>query len=213
MEFYRYGEDGIRFVFGSQIDLAINKKVREFYFFVRSLNLTDIKNIIPSFSTCVIHFDCARTSFDRVLESIMSKLDQLSSMELPAPSFHEILVRYGGEHGPDMGFVCDYTGLTEQEIIEIHTSITYTVFAVGFMPGFPYLGVLDQRISVPRLVSPRVKVPKGSVGIAQLQTGIYPFESPGGWQIIGRTDAVMFDHTRPPYSLMKIGDLVRFYSL
>jgi KipI family sensor histidine kinase inhibitor len=103
-----------------------------------------------------------------------------------------------------------HTGLSEDEIIEVHTAVTYKVFAVGFMPGFPYLGILDQRLYVPRLETPRLRVPEGSVGLAQLQTGIYPFESPAGWRIIGRTDKKLFDYNKDPYSIFRIGDKVRF---
>ena len=117
---------------------------------------------------------------------------------------------YGGQYGPDMEFVCSYAGLAADEVVEIHAGAIYTVFTVGFMPGFPYLGTLDKRLFVPRLETPRLKVNEGSVGIAQFQTGIYSFESPGGWRIIGKTDKRLFDHTQEPYSLMKIGDQVRF---
>jgi inhibitor of KinA len=109
-----------------------------------------------------------------------------------------------------MGSVCAYSGLAEEEVVECHTSVIYTVFAVGFLPGFPYLGPLDRKLFVPRLDAPRVRVPEGSVGIAQLQTGIYPFDSPGGWRIIGKTSLRLFDTERPPYSLFMMGDQVRF---
>ena len=109
-----------------------------------------------------------------------------------------------------MDFVCSYSGLSAQEVIEVHSSVTYRVFALGFMPGFPYLGILDRRIYVPRQETPVLKVPQGSVGLAQLQTGIYPFESPAGWRIIGRTMKRLFDHDQEPFSLFHCGDLVRF---
>jgi len=136
--------------------------------------------------------------------------DELESIEVPEPHHHDIPVMYGGEYGPDMEFVTSYSGLTEEEVIEVHTGTIYTVFAVGFMPGFPYLGPLDKRLYSPRLETPRLKVPEGSVGIAQLQTGIYPFESPAGWRIIGKTHVPLFDYRKPPYSLMHIGDMVEF---
>jgi KipI family sensor histidine kinase inhibitor len=109
-----------------------------------------------------------------------------------------------------MRFVSEYTGLTEEEVIEIHTSSAYTVFMVGFLPGFPYLGPLDKRLYVPRLETPKMKTLEGSVGLAQFQTGIYPFESPSGWRIIGKTSVRLFDPLRQPYSIFQIGDTVRF---
>ena len=126
------------------------------------------------------------------------------------PALHEVPVIYGGEYGPDLEFVSEYCGLTEDEIVEIHTASVYAVFAVGFLPGFPYLGPLDKRLFTPRLEAPRLKVPEGSVGIARLQTGIYPFDSPSGWRIIGKTELRLFDHSKTPPSLLKLGDLVRF---
>jgi inhibitor of KinA len=109
-----------------------------------------------------------------------------------------------------MDFVRSHTGLPEDEIIDIHTGVEYTVYAVGFVPGFPYLGTLDPRLNVPRLETPRIRIPGGSVGIAQRQTGIYPFPSPAGWRIIGRTDLSLFDPQKEPHSLLHIGDRVKF---
>ena len=117
---------------------------------------------------------------------------------------------YGGEYGPDLEFVCEYCGLAEDEVIELHTASVYAVFSVGFLPGFPYLGPLDKRLFTPRLETPRLKVPEGSVGIAQLQTGVYSFESPSGWRIIGKTERSLFDYRRRPHSLLRLGDLVKF---
>jgi len=109
--------------------------------------------------------------------------------------------------------VAGHCHLRPEEVIARHTGELYTVYTVGFTPGFPYLGTLDAAIAAPRLETPRTRIPAGSVGIAQRQTGIYPFESPAGWQIIGRTDASLFDTKHPPYSLMQIGDKVRFYEV
>jgi 5-oxoprolinase (ATP-hydrolysing) subunit B len=112
----------------------------------------------------------------------------------------------------DMKIVCRQTGLAADDVIAIHSDLIYTVFAVGFIPGFPYLGMLDERIRVPRLETPRTRIAAGSVGIAQGQTGVYPFPSPAGWRIIGRTDVRFFNHEKEPYSLLQIGDKVKFTS-
>lgn len=122
----------------------------------------------------------------------------------------EIPVLYGGDHGPDLPSVAAAVGLTEAEVIGRHTAATYHVFMLGFMPGFPYLGPVDESIQVPRLATPRTKVPAGSVGLAGAQTGIYPRESPGGWQIIGRTAEWLFDPARTPPARLAPGDRVRF---
>ncbi len=210
MNVLRYGEEGIRIVFGEKIDLEIHEEVRRYYFFLKSLQLKEIIDIIPSFRSCLILFDGELTSF-KAIASVLERNEPFSArVKIPEPKTCEIPVEYGGDKGFDIASVASLTGLSEKEIIDIHTSVDYTVFAVGFMPGFPYLGVLDKRLFVPRLETPRTKIPEGSVGLAQLQTGIYPFESPAGWRIIGRTDKKLFDCTTEPYSIFQIGDKVRF---
>ncbi len=210
MEFLRYGENGIRVVFGKTIDPNINSKVINFYLLLRAKKPEGITNVIPSFNTCLLEFDDTRTRFEDIISTLNSMEDESFAPQESAFRIHEIPVRYGGDFGPDMGFVCGYTGLSEKEVIEVHTSVTYTVYTIGFIPGFPYLGTVDKRLFVPRLESPRTHVPAGSVGLAQLQTGIYTFESPGGWQIIGRTHMKLFDYSNPPYSTLQVGDKVRF---
>jgi inhibitor of KinA len=210
MNLTRYGECGIRIKFGDAIDLETHEKVRRCYFFLRFLCLPDIIDITPAFTACLIHFDPRKTSFMELAERLSERETDMASAAVPEPLTHEIAVRYGTDDGPDMSFVCAHCGLTEDEVVSIHTAELYTVFTVGFTPGFPYLGVLDRRLNVPRLETPRVRVPRGSVGLAQRQTGIYPFVSPGGWRIIGRTEASLFNDKKYPYSLVQIGDKVRF---
>jgi inhibitor of KinA len=206
----RYGEDGIRLLFGNSINLDIHEEVRRVYFLLKSLDLKEIIDIIPSFRSCLVHFNSEMTSFQELSSFIMEAEPKAATIDLPEARIYEIPVNYGRPSGPDMEFLTSHLKLTEDEIVEIHTSVTYTVFTVGFIPGFPYLGILDRRLSVPRLETPRVKVPEGSVGIAQLQTGIYPFDSPAGWRIIGRTDQRLFNPREAPYSLLQIGDKIRF---
>ncbi len=210
MNYTRYGEDGLRVLFGNIIDLETNQAIRRFYLFLKSLQRKEIVDVIPSFRSCLIHFDNLRISYDDLVAFLKDKERDIASVHVPEPKFHEIPVQYGGEYGPDMEFVCSYSGLNEEEVVEIHTSTAYTVFAVGFIPGFPYMGTVDKRIYAPRLETPRLKVPEGSVGLAQLQTGIYSFESPAGWRIIGKTMVQLFDPTKEPYSLLQMGDMVRF---
>ena len=213
MNISRHGEEGIRILFGEKIDLEIHERVRRYYFFLKSLQLKEITDIIPSFRSCLIFFDRKKTSFKTLTASLQEKEFFIGHVNIPEPKTCEVPVEYGGESGVDIDFVASHTGLSEDEIVEIHTSVTYTVFAVGFMPGFPYLGILDQRLYVPRLETPRLRVPEGSVGLAQLQTGIYPFHSPAGWRIIGKTNKKLFDYNKEPYSILQIGDKVRFISV
>ena len=121
-----------------------------------------------------------------------------------------IPMAYGGEHGPDLGDVADHNGLSPQDVIDIHSGTGYRVFMLGFAPGFPYLGGMDERIACPRLQTPRVRVPAGSVGIAESQTGVYPNDSPGGWRIIGRTPVKLFDPNAEPPAAILPGSKVVF---
>jgi len=206
----RYAENALRIIFGSQIDMEVHENVRRAFFLLVSLQRIDIIEVIPSFCSCLVIYADDLTSYETLAGILSERLADLSAVEMPPPQIHEIPVHYGGDNGPDLSFVAKHCRLDTAEVIERHCAEIYTVFTVGFTPGFPYLGTLDESIAAPRLETPRTRIPAGSVGIAQLQTGIYPFESPAGWQIIGRTDIRLFDPAKPPYSLMQIGDKVRF---
>ncbi|WMT28730.1 5-oxoprolinase subunit PxpB [Bacillus aerius] len=125
----------------------------------------------------------------------------------------DIPVCYGGEHGPDLEEVAHVNGLTPEEVVRIHTSGTYLVYMIGFAPGFPFLGGLSEKIAAPRRQTPRMSIPKGSVGIAGKQTGVYPISTPGGWQLIGQTPLSLFRPNAERPSLLKAGDMVRFVQL
>jgi inhibitor of KinA len=121
-----------------------------------------------------------------------------------------IPVVYGGDYGPDLGYVAKFHGLSEEQVVKLHSEREYTVYMMGFVAGFPYLGEVSDEIATPRLETPRLKVPAGSVGIAEKQTGIYPCEAPGGWRIIGRTPIKLFNPLREPSAMLKPGDKVKF---
>lgn len=133
-----------------------------------------------------------------------------SEAQLPESRQVEIPVIYGGESGPDLTVVAEHAALTPRQVVELHSSSDYVVFFIGFQPGFPYLGGLDQRLHIPRRAEPRVAVPAGSVGIGGSQTGVYPLASPGGWQLIGQTRTALFDPLQQPPTLLRPGDRVRF---
>jgi inhibitor of KinA len=124
-----------------------------------------------------------------------------------------IPVCYGGDLGPDLASVASFAGMQEDDVVSAHAATTYRVFMLGFVPGFAYLGIVDERIAMPRHSTPRVRVPLGSVGIAGVQTGVYPAETPGGWQLIGRTPVKPFEPSRENPFLMKAGDSVQFYPI
>lgn len=136
-----------------------------------------------------------------------------SESSVPHARQVDIPVIYGGNAGPDLPELARYCQMTEKQVVELHSSSRYVVYFIGFQPGFPYLGGLDQRLHMPRRAEPRVTVPAGSVGIGGSQTGIYPAASPGGWQLIGHTSAALFDPHQQPPTLLRPGDSVRFVPL
>jgi len=133
-----------------------------------------------------------------------------SEEQIPESRRVEIPVVYGGSGGPDLQVVADGASMTPKQVVELHSSVDYVVYFIGFQPGFPYLGGLDERLHTPRRAEPRVIVPSGSVGIGGSQTGIYPLAAPGGWQLIGHTPVSLFDPLQHPPTLLRPGDSVRF---
>lgn len=170
-----------------------------------------VRDIVPSYCAVGIHFDPLTTdlaALERIVEEEWRHVDR-DHVPSPGPPL-EIEVRYGGDDGPDLEAVAQWAGCSPANVIEWHSNRTYRVYMLGFVPGFCYMGRVDSRIAAPRRSVPRDRVPAGSVGIAGEQTGVYPITSPGGWQLIGRTSAVMFDPGRADPTLLHPGDLVRF---
>ena len=164
----------------------------------------------PAFTTVTIHYDPRQCSFARIREAAEKRLSALDVSQLPPPRRVSIPVCYGGEFGEDLDFVAQQHGLSSEQVIEIHSGADYLVHLLGFAPGFPYLGGMSPRIATPRRARPRIKTPAGSVGIAGEQTGVYPIETPGGWQLIGRTPWALFRPQDDPPTLLLPGDIVRF---
>ncbi len=151
--------------------------------------------------------------YEKVKALIEHHLQELTMEEETNQRTVEIPVCYGGRFGPDLEEVADINGLTAQEVIDIHTSGEYLVYMIGFAPGFPYLGGMSEKIAAPRRSSPRTSIPAGSVGIAGMQTGVYPLSTPGGWQLIGNTPLELFKPYEQPPSLLRAGDIVKFVSV
>lgn len=166
-------------------------------------------DIVPAMNNLTVVLDPARHEPAAVQDLLMTLWQQAGSATPPQRRL-EIPVRYGGEHGPDLAVVAAHCGLSQQEVIARHSAARYTVFFLGFQPGFAYLGGLPPALATPRRAEPRLTVPAGSVGIGGRQTGIYPASSPGGWQLIGHTELPLFDPQREPPSLLLPGDRVRF---
>ncbi len=150
------------------------------------------------------------TPYQQVCVYIEKLSKQISEKQGSEKRVVELPVVYGGEFGPDLAYVAEYNGLSIEEVIQIHTENEYLVYMIGFAPGFPFLGGMDERISTPRKETPRLAIPPGSVGIAGKQTGVYPLETPGGWQIIGRTPLDLFLPDMSPPTLLQSGDKIRF---
>ncbi|MGI6704813.1 MAG: 5-oxoprolinase subunit PxpB [Clostridia bacterium] len=208
------GDQYILVEFGNVISLDIHKKVRGLFLVLQEQLGDELVEVIPTYRSLLVHYDSLRIDGDEMLEQIKALEDNLGEMALPAPRIYRIPVRYGGEYGPDLGYVAKYNGLSEEEVIEIHTERDYLIYMLGFTPGFCYLGGMSERIATPRLKEPRMRIPAGSVGIAGNQTGMYPIDSPGGWQLIGRTPIKLFDpdNEKQPV-LMQVGDYIRYFSV
>lgn len=204
------GDKGLLVEYGDAIDPDINRKVRVITLALKMEEPDGVEEVIPSYRSLLIVYDPMKTdlaALKRILESVEDRLDD---MEIPAPRSVEIPVLYGGDCGPDMEFVARFHGLSEAEVIRIHSGNVYQIYMMGFTPGFAYLGGLSEQLHTPRLETPRPLVRAGSVGIANDQTGIYPVDSPGGWRLIGRTPLKPFDPARRDPFLYRAGDLIKF---
>jgi KipI family sensor histidine kinase inhibitor len=207
------GDRAVLVELGDHINPQINQKVRELYIGTKGHRIKGIKDLVPSYRSLMVVYDPLLISLDS-LESQMKEIwNGAGHARLPDPRTVEIPVVYGGNDGPDLEWIADYHKMAPQDVIRLHTQPTYQVYLIGFMPGYPYMGEVPDELATPRRKTPRTHVPKGSVGIAQKQTGIYSVASPGGWQIIGRTPVQLFDpHKKPPW-LLEMGDQVKFCAI
>ncbi len=205
-----FGECGLLVILGDEIDEGTNQQVHLLKEWITSARIQGVLGMVPAYSSLLLEFDPFQVEED-VLRDLLSKgIDQISTVISRHNKVVEIPTIYGGDHGPDLDFVAEYTRLSPSEVIHLHSEVEYTVFMMGFSPGFPYLGGMNPAIAVPRLSSPRTRIPAGSVGIAGKQTGIYPTESAGGWRLIGWTPMRLFDPDHEPHFLLKPGDRIRF---
>lgn len=208
-------DSSILIEFGDSIDYSINAQVYALQTEIEQSALVDaVIETIPSYRSLLIEYDVGRLNDADIRDQVSVLVERTAAMETTisnrAAKLHQIPVAYGGEFGPDLETVAEHADLDAEEVIAIHSGTNYHVFMLGFAPGFPYLGGMDERIACPRLSTPRTRVPAGSVGIAESQTGVYPNESPGGWQIIGRTPIALFDVNADPPAAMLPGTQVNF---
>ena len=198
------------------IDAATSARVRAAAARLRGAHEA-VTDVVPAYASVTVHYDPARvrcrheeSPHEALARWVAVRLERLGDAGVEQSRLVEIPVRYGGEHGPDLGSLAEARDLSIEEVVALHTAPEYVVHFVGFMPGFAYLGGLDPRLATSRREVPRTRVPAGSVGIGGTQTGVYPIASPGGWRLIGRTDLPLFDPSREPAALLAAGDRVRF---
>ncbi|HHI00097.1 MAG TPA: 5-oxoprolinase subunit PxpB [Thermococcus litoralis] len=207
-QFKPAGDSALVIIFGDRIDEKINKKVHAVANAIEKAAPDWLIEVVPTYTSIYVYYDSLKLSYREALNAIKPLLSAEPKEE--KPRIVEIPTVYGGEFGPDIEFVAKHNGLSVDDVIEIHSKPLYRVYMLGFLPGFAYLGGMDERIATPRLEKPRLKVPAGSVGIAGKQTGWYAIESPGGWRLIGRTPLKTFDPSKSPPSIVKAGDYVKF---
>jgi KipI family sensor histidine kinase inhibitor len=196
--------------FGEEISPENSRRVLRLLTALRSRAVPGILNLHPAYASLLIRFDPLGARVEALREIVEEAVAGLGRVPLPESRLVEIPVRYGGEHGPDLTDVARHCGVAENEVVRRHPAGDYEVAFLGFTPGFPYLAGLDPALAVPRLATPRKRVPAGSVAIGGSQTGIYPLPSPGGWRVIGWTPLSLFDPAREPVSLVRMGDRVVF---
>lgn len=214
------GDTAITVQFGTDITPDLHQKVQALTSKLDSHSFAGFIEYIPAFASVSIFYDPVtvyqtfrRSPFQAVYSVLADMILQIKKEEVPTRRFREIPVCYGGTFGPDLQYVADYHQLSVDEVISIHTSGEYLVYMIGFAPGFPYLGGLSKKIATPRRSSPRLAIPAGSVGIAGSQTGVYPLETPGGWQLIGRTFLPLFTPNNESPTFLQPGDIVKFISI
>jgi inhibitor of KinA len=204
------GDSAVRVEFGQTIDPSINRRVHAFCAAVDAALIHGVTEWVPAYATATVYYDPTILTYTDI-ESRLAEIALPDAKEaVHEGAVVEVPVLYGGEFGPDLARIAEMHGLTSQEVIDLHCGRDYLCYMIGFMPGFPYLGEVDERLRTPRLATPRTRVAAGSVAIAEAQTGIYPRETPGGWNIIGRTDVRLFDPLANPPSRIRPDDTVRF---
>ena len=207
------GDSALVIEFGNTVSPEINRKVRKLASYIEKTSPHGIKETVPTYRSLMIHYNPVEVSLETSRSELERAIVKSSTTQLLGSRRITIPVKYGGEYGPDLEDVAAHNKITPEDVICIHSSVDYLVYMLGFTPGFPYLGELPTSIACPRLTTPRLKAPAGSVGIAGTLTGIYPFESPGGWRLIGRTPLKLFNERSDPPCLFRAGDYIRFLSI
>ncbi len=199
--------------FGDTISPRIHERVRTMILALDQNPMDGVVEYMQTYRAVVVYYEPLITTFERLKSTLIELSANLQEIEIAPPDLIELPVCYGGEFGPDLDFVATSHGLSQEEVIRLHSDPEYLVYMIGFTPGYPFLGGLPEALHTPRLDTPRKKVPAGSVGIANSQTGIYPIESPGGWQLIGQVPIKLFDPKKNDPFLLSAGNIIKFRSI
>lgn len=214
MKFLKAGDSALVIELGNEISPVINFKLKKITEFLDNLNKQGIKDLLPTYRSIIVYYNPLLVSFDEIKNVVEENCNfENEKIDKIEKEIVEIPVLYGGEYGPDLENIATHNNITTEEVIKIHTSGEYLVYMLGFTPGFPYLGGMSKKIATPRLKEPRTKIPAGSVGIAGEQTGVYPIESPGGWQLLGRSPLNFFSPNSDKPFLLKAGQYIKFVSI
>ncbi len=213
IRFFPSGDSAFLVKFGDEISLDIHQKIKAYVSKLKHLNIPGVLEIIPAYTDVTVLYDPLEIPYQTFLEKLKQLATNLDEKTNPGSRKVKIPVLYGEPFGEDLSSVVKHTGLSPDEIVKLHSSGNYLVYMLGFTPGFCYLGGMDERIACPRKDVPSQKILAGAVGIAGKQTGIYPIESPGGWQIIGRTPLKLFDPQKDDPFLLKAGDELEFFPI
>ena len=204
------GDTSVAVVFGNEISIDINTRIRAFDEALAEEQIDGVYETVPTYCSLTIHYAPEKIRYDELKERLEALLAVAHKAQKLNTIVMEIPVVYGGEYGPDLETVAAHNGMSPEDVIRIHSGAEYLIYMLGFTPGFSYMGGMDESIATPRLKTPRVLIPAGSVGIAGKQTGIYPIDSPGGWQLIGRTPVKLYDAHRDTPILLDAGLHVKF---
>jgi KipI family sensor histidine kinase inhibitor len=207
------GEDALIVYLGEQATPAISHQVQAACLAIEDTLGLDLVDLVPSYASVLVIFNPLRTDHLRVRQKVSNCLQIATGSQTDESRLVTLPCWYSTESGPDLEALANSAGLSTEGVIELHQAMEYQVYAIGFAPGFAYLGQVDKRIAAPRLSTPRQKVPRGAVAIADQQTAVYPAPSPGGWNLIGLCPTRMFDPGSTPTMPVNVGDRVRFEAI
>ena len=204
------GDSSLLIEFGNEISPEINRRIAAVVELMRAQHIEGVVDVIPAFCSLLVNYDPRVAGYEKMKKRLESLVRVDIKVGQVKRKIFEIPVLYGGEYGPDLASIAEHAGISQDEVIAIHSSRDYLIYMLGFLPGFCYLGGLDERIHTPRLSNPRLRIRAGSVGIGGSQTGIYPLDSPGGWQLMGMTPVKTYDPEREIPILVEAGNYIRF---